>query len=802
MSMLALLLVLLLAAPPALAVDFLGDALSGRRNESEGIAVDADSIIFDQESGILEAKGDVVITNGETLLVADEIEINRATSEASARGRVVLEDASVRVRASRMVLNLDDETGILDEAEIYMPLTRFQMRGRWMAKGHGQTYRIRDGSLTTCQCDEGAPDWSITSGELDIDADGWGHIRDGVFRIKDVPVFYLPWAMVPVRKESQSGLLFPQFGLSNRRGFQYVQPFLWEINKSQDLKVTFDIQTSARIGLLGDYRYMLSPEAGGRLSVSYFNEHIRGDGEQDIVDPEELADPTIPENRWSVIGQHRQSGPWGSELYARPFLVSDSLFLREMNTLTNLPGRVLNLTTLRYTTSEIGGLKRLDNGFLKAEAVWFQDLIDEQARVPQPLPRITLNQQANFFGGRLRLGLNSQAVYYHRDEWASGGRIHLAPEVSVPYNIGSYGYGSLRVVLQETAYWLNDTELPIWPPVGGEYETRNVSSFQHRETVQVQANFNTELARVFDIQRGDLLKIKHVIQPYLAYNYSPTVHQADLPLWDYIDRVNYRNLITYGVSTRLLGKFSRGGPAALRVPPVGATEGDALLGDEGSGPPAAPEPAFSRPTEVRELARLYVQQSYSLRRPLIGTEDTRSAHFSGVDLGLRVSPVNWAALRSRAIVSVVDRKLLFAEVGAHLFDPRPRAGTEDTFLPGLRPVNSASLFYQFNSGGTLENINLGATYRFTDHLSASYLGRFDVTDGRFLENWGGMRLISFGDCWVIDVAFVDRVNPDEKEFRFQVSLVGLGSFGQSPFREFTSSFPTVVGSGAALGGMY
>ncbi|MEO2169016.1 MAG: LPS assembly protein LptD, partial [bacterium] len=561
------------------------------------------------------------------------------------------------------------------------------------------------------------------------------------------------------------------------------------------------VETSARIGLLADYRYILSPEAGGRLSVSYFNEHIRGDREQDIVDPEELADPTVPENRGSVIGHHRQPGPWGSDLYARPFLVSDSLFLREMNTLTYVPGRALNLTTLRYTTSEIGGLKRLDNGFLKAEAVWFQDLIDEQARVPQPLPRITLNQQANFFGGRLRLGLNSQAVYYHREEWASGGRINLAPEVSVPYNIGSYGYGSLRVVLHETAYWLNDTEIPIWPPVGGEYETRNVASFQHRETVQVQANFNTELSRVFDVQRGDLLKVKHVIQPYVAYNYAPTVNQDDLPLWDSIDRINYRNLITYGVSTRLLGKFNRGGSTTMGVP-VGETEGNALLGDELYGPPLAPELEPSRPTEVRELVRAYVQQSYSLRRPLIEGEDTRSAHFSGVDLGFRLSPVQWAALRSRAVVSVVDRKLLFAEVGAHLFDPRPRADTDDTFLPGLRPVNSASLFYQFNSGGTLENINLAATYRFTDHLSASYLGRFDVLEGRFLENWAGMRLISFGDCWVIDVAFVDRVNPDEKEFRFQVSLVGLGSFGQSPFREFTSSFPTVIGSGAELGGMY
>lgn len=801
LGVLAICLSILGLSVPSWAAGGLDDAILGERRPTEGIALDSDSLSYDEEGGTIEARGDVVITNGETILVADEVSVSRATSEATARGRVVLEDPSARIRARSAVVDLKDETAVLDEAEIYLPLTRFQLRGSWMAKGLGQTYRIRDGALTTCQCEEGAPDWSIAGRQIDVDVGGWAEVTDGVFRIKDIPVFYLPKGLVPVRQERQSGFLFPRFGLSNRRGFQYVQPFFWEIDKSQDLTLTFDIETSARIGMLADYRYMLSPEAGGQLAVSYFNEHIRGDREQDIVDPEELADPTIPENRWSVIGQHRQPGPSGSDLYARPFLVSDSLFLREMNTLTFLPGRALDLTTLRYTTSEIGMVRPIDGGFVKAEAVWFQDLIEEQARVPQPLPRLTFSKFQNLFGGRLRLGLRSQGVYYHREEWASGGRIDIAPEASIPYNIGQYGYGSLSVTLRETAYYLTDTEIPIYPPVEGHYDTRNVAHFQHRETVQVRADFNTELSRVFDIQRGDLRKVKHSIKPYLAYNYSPDVNQDDLPLWDSLDRINYRNLITYGVSTSLFGKFSRGGLATAGVPP-GESEGNPLVGEQLYGPPTTPIIDPPELTEVRELARAYIQQSYSLRRPLIQGRDDRSAHFSGIDLGVRVTPVDWAALRSRAVLSVADRKLLFAEVGAHLFDPRPKLADNPTLLPGLRPANSATLYYQFNSGGTLENINLATTFRLTDHLAASYLGRFDVLAGRFLENWAGLRMISFGDCWVVDLAFVDRVNPDEQEFRFQVSLIGLGSFGESPFRQFTSGFPTVGANAADLGAMY
>jgi len=780
----------------------LGDSLAGRGTESEGISIDADSVSYNRSKGTLEAVGDVVISNGETILVADEIEVNRSTAEARARGGVVLEDPGARIRAESAVLSLREETGILDDVEIYLPATRFQMRGSWMAKGYGQTYEIRDGELTTCQCESGAPDWSISGSQVDLTLEGWGEVRDGVFKVKDVPILYIPYGLIPIRQQRQTGFLFPRFGISNRRGFQYVQPFFWAIDKSQDLTLTFDIESSARIGLIGDYRYMASPGSAGRLSVSYFNESLGGDRAPNIVDPESLADPTIPLNRWSVIGQHRQAGPWDSSLYVRPFLVSDSLFLRDMNTLSFLPAQALDLTTLRYTTSEVGGLKFFDDGFLKAEAVWYQDLIQEQEKVPQALPRVSWLKTLNLFDGNLRLGLNTQGVYYYREEWASGGRIDIAPKATVPFHLGPYGFGSVSLTLRETAYFLTQNEIPDWPPVDGIRPTREVASFQNRETLQLQANFRSELARVFDVDQGDFLKLKHVIQPYLAYNYVPDVNQDDLPLWDSLDRINARNLVTFGVSTKFLGKFRRGGAATARIP-SDETEGNALVGEALYGPAPAPVIDGGRErTEVREIASAYIQQSYSITDSFNVESDDLIDRFSGIDLGFQLTPVNWASLRSRAVVSVADQSLLFAEVGANLLDPRPRPSGDTALLPGLRPANSATLYYQFNSGGALENLNLAATYRLNDHIAASYLGRYDILTGRFLENWLGLRLISPGDCWVVDLAVVDRVNPDELDFRIQVSLVGLGSLGDSPFRSFTNAFPSVLGARPSVDALY
>jgi len=774
------------------------EGLSGVSSGEEPVIVDADEITYDRKNETIRAEGDVVVTAGEAVLAADRIEIERDTSEAEAAGQVVLEDPEARIRAARARLELEGETGVLEDSEVYLPRSRFQLSGERIEKGFGQSYRISDGILTTCLCGEGeAPDWSIQGEEVDIDIGGFGHVRNGIFRVKDQPILYLPYGLFPVRRERQSGFLSPQVGMSNSRGFQYTQPYYWAIDKSSDATISLDVETSARLGLLGEYRYALAPDAGGNLTATYFNEKIGGDRENEVENPMDLADPHVPENRWSVIGYHQQPGPWDTRVYAQPFVVSDSLFLRDMNTLSYVPATTLLTSTQRYTISEAGLVKVWNWGYFKGDARYYQDLIQKQSRVPQPLPRLDFHASESFFDRWVRLGLDSQAIYYYRGPLSSGPRFDFAPQVLVPYRAGPYGFGDVRLILRETSYYLVNNDLPVFPQTPeGTLPTREVERFQHREILQFSSSFNSEVDRVFEVNRGDLLKLKHTIEPFVRYNYIPVVNQDDLPLYDYYDRVNARNLVTYGFLTRLLGKFGASDTEEANPPPI---VGNEFLGDDLYGPPQQPRVSATGDTRIRELARAYVQNSYSVASaiavPVVGTDpnnqgnvQTINTRFTGVDAGLQVTPVTFAAARTRAVYSVAQNRLLFAEVGASVFDPRPIPQADDLSLPGLRPTNSVSLFYQFNSGGTVENVNLASQFRVTDRLALSYFGRFDALEHRFLENWAGIRVISGCDCWVLDLAVVDRSNPNEFQVRVLFSLVGLGSFGQQPFRPGLGSF--------------
>ena len=77
----------------------------------------------------------------------------------------------------------------------------------------------------------------------------------------------------------------------------------------------------------------------------------------------------------------------------------------------------------------------------------------------------------------------------------------------------------------------------------------------------------------------------------------------------------------------------------------------------------------------------------------------------------------------------------------------------------------------------------------------------------FLERDYALRLISRCNCWLLEAGVQDKSNPDERLFRVQFTLVGLGSFGRPPFRGNYVGFAPLADigfrrPGAAGGGGY
>ena len=713
--------------------------------QAQEITITADDLSYEQKTNNIIARGDVVITRGETEVRADEVRLNRATNEADAQGNVRITDPEGTVTADALHLNLDEETGFLSQAEIHSRRMLYSLRGARVEKGWGQSYRIENGTFTTCHCDEGAPSWSISGEQLGVTLGGYGTLRGGTFKVLDVPIIYIPRAVFPVQRERQSGFLLPRFGFSNTRGFQTLLPAYWAINKSQDATLAFDLETSARLGLVGEYRYALSRETRGMVAASYFNESYRG------AEPGTAFQASIPKDRWSVTGEHDQPFIGNSRYYHDVFLVSDDLFLREINTYAFEHARTVSIRTLPFTTTRAGVLQLWDRAALKGEGTYYQDLAGFQSKTLQRTPEIDFWGQT-LFGGHLLGDLTASAIGFERARDHDGARIDIAPGAMLPFPLGPAAFGSVHAGLRETAYHLVDRTVSA--------SGRQLPHDDSRELVQINADVGTALNRVYPVRVFGLEKVKHTIEPAIEYLYIPALSQADLPLFDGTDRIERRNLLTYGVTSRLIGKF--GSPAP--------------------GNEAAATDALS--SQIRELGRLSLMQSYDISREIDPLQPGRSAdHFSDIDLDGRVNPSRSLSVRFNTNYDSGNNNISAARVGIFVADPRrPPAGAQ---APRLETRTSAGISYRFLTQNLLQELDQNIVLGLTDWVGFLYSSRYDVVANRFLDNYFGLRLVSTCDCWAVDFAVVDRTNPQEVEVRAQVTLVGLGSPMRSASRGAT-----------------
>jgi LPS-assembly protein len=724
-----------------------GHALDALQSESEEIGIDAQQLSFDQKNNAIVARGAVVITRGTMTLRADEVRVNRTTNEADASGNVSVTDPMGTIVAEEMHFNLDEETGLLLDAEVQSRRLHYSLWGTRIEKGVGQSYHIENGRFTTCKCAEGPPSWSISGKDVDVSMGGYATLRDGTFNILGRPVMYLPRALLPVQRDRQSGFLTPRFGISNQRGFQTLLPYYFAIDKSQDATVALDVETSKRIGLVNEYRYALSRGSTGVINVSYFNEFFRGTAETNG------GQSTVPTNRWSVVSAQTQQVGDGLQAYTDMFLVSDDLFLREINTYAFDHPHEVAIRTLPFVTSHAGFLQLWDRAALKGEGTYYQNLTSFDPVTNQPVPGSLVGQTLQrapvmslwgqrTVGAGLLGDLNAVGVDYQRGSGTDGLRLDVQPGLTLPLPLGRSAFGSVRASVRETAYHLTDTTIVN---SGG----MTIPENQSRELLEVDGQVGTSLDRIYPVHFLGVEKLKHTIEPSIQYLYIPAVAQGDLPLFDGTDRVNRRNLVTYGLTSRFIGRFE-------------------------SDPDDGPAPSGGA---VRELGRLSIMQSADITHEIDTLEPDRVPnHFSDIDLAARANPSRFFSADTAATYDPTKTSVSAMRVSLFVEDPRyARNEAPGEVQQRVDTRTSARVSYRVLTQNKLQEIDDHLVVRLTDWAGFLYASRYDVVQSRFLENFFGLRLLSTCDCWAFDLAVIDRTNPQEVEVRTQLTLVGIGS---------------------------
>ena len=92
------------------------------------------------------------MTQGGTILKADQITVMRRPHTAHAVGNVHLIDPELEMWASQADINLETETMELENAKILAKRNTYHLEGKHIRKVAGQNYTVLNGFFTTCGC--------------------------------------------------------------------------------------------------------------------------------------------------------------------------------------------------------------------------------------------------------------------------------------------------------------------------------------------------------------------------------------------------------------------------------------------------------------------------------------------------------------------------------------------------------------------------------------------------------------------------------------------------------------------------
>ena len=732
-------------------------------DRDDQINVTADKLSVGESGTQIEASGNVEIERQGTTLKADEVRVNRTTQDIEAKGNISLDDPEWKVKSAESIqLNLEKETGEIQNADLFIEQGHISVSGRRFQKLGGQTYHIDASFFTTCLCESGPPSWKFSAERLELTPDGMGTVKNAFFYILDYPVFYLPYGFFPVRAERQSGLLFPTFGHSSKEGFRFQQPLFWAISKSMDATLAVDYQSRARIGFLNEFRTLFDRDSDFQIQTGYFNEQLRQ--REDIVN-RTIADPEIPIDRWGVMSTHRYDFASDWLTYSDIAAYGDDLYTRELIERFEVTGvREADIRRSRFATSRFGVFKSWGDSHFQTQWKFYQDFIQPDA--------ITLHRtpQISFWGRRaledfpLEMRWRGEGVNYIRRTGGDGMRLDLRPELIVPLRMSSYLFGSLSVAPRQTLYHLYQTE--------GSSD-RNLS----RELVEIRGNIGTSVSRVFSWNHWGVSRVKHVIEPELGYFFVPSTNQRSIPIMDGVDRINRRNVVTFGFTNRLWGKSVSPLADALADPTVEAL--NVGVGD------------------VREMASLRFALTYDIDKERKGGDT-----LSDLDMNLILTPTSYLLLGLDGGVDPGRWEVTQARARVEISDPRPI--TRRTLDADFNRPNSVSVSYHYLTRGingfladnanidciadplnpacpsvvnktAVGNLGLSGLYHLTGNLLLHVNSTYDARENRFLNVRAAAKFLSTCECWTITLGVRRDINPEKTSFSFDFSLLGLGT---------------------------
>ncbi len=224
--------------------------------------IGADRTILKRRENLVLLRGNAFVFRENESIRADSIDYDQTRNFVRAKGRVVYQYDSYTIRADEIEVDLVNHIGTAINGNLSNG--RFSLRGTRLVQEGMTHFNVTDYQYTTCVDCPGS--WEFTGSNADFTIGGYAFIRDFIFKIKDASLMWIPYLVVPVKTERESGLIFPRFGVNQVYGPFVVQPFFWAINPWSDMTIGAGYYGSRGSRFEWEGRYALTSRSQGTLN--------------------------------------------------------------------------------------------------------------------------------------------------------------------------------------------------------------------------------------------------------------------------------------------------------------------------------------------------------------------------------------------------------------------------------------------------------------------------------------------------------------------------------------------------------
>src|ERR1041385_8298987 len=529
----------------------------------QGTSTDQITVDAGKQSGsgpenarVIVYEGNVDVRIGTYRLQADKVTVYDAENRIVAEGSVVFDQADMqRITGSRAEWNYRTKLGYFINSTGFTNQTQDGTRVYFTAdrveKISLDTIVVTNAQVTAC--DEDVPKWSFHASKAKIKTGDRGRVYAPKLKIKDIPVFYMPYASVSIKpRDRASGFLTPTFGGSGAKGVRLSTAYYQTLGRSADFTFRSDIYTSRGLGFGGDLRTRANSRS--YLNVGFYAVKDR------IFGPE--ADAAHPDQG-------------GSSLYVEGvhYFKNGFTAVADVNITSNLAFRQVFSDNIQQAispeeTSQVFVNKDHNEysfNFLARTQV--TSLTNARIRIRQ-LPSISIDKRPTIVSFLDKLpvyfsfegaaeGTSRKETVEDQVQFANdvGGnpiitpsivqRLDVHPRFELPLTFA--GWNVTASASGRVTFYSNSVD-PTTRNVLGQNVTRSYGEFELDVRPPAFAK---------DFHHKGSFFFQHVIEPYLIYRRLAGINNFDRIIrFDYIDAIADTNEIEFGIANRFFTRRS------------------------------------------------------------------------------------------------------------------------------------------------------------------------------------------------------------------------------------------------------